>query len=307
MGRCRSRAAGRRIGRAAVLSCAALIIAVALLAARCGNSDRDAHDTLKSFLEFSKQGNDKAAYGLLSTKDRTEISEEEWLSEVKQMEESGEAPDFDFVLSGVEVRGKEATAAVLLIDKSRPGDSSSMRFTLVKEGDGWKVELLRTTEDIGSSYELESTAAGLPLVDFGKGLYSPTAIAVWAFMFLAVYVFYAICIQRISRNLAVSRSWFAWIPILNIYLTCRIVGKGILWTVLCLLPVVSIIMYIIICFKLARVCGKGRLYGLLLLIPLVNFVVLWILVGTSGADRDSELGGRSPDPRCHRAIRAGNG
>jgi len=284
MGSRRSCPGGRRIGRAAVLSCAALIIAIAVLAAGCGNNERDAHDNLKSFLEFLKQDNNTAAYGLLSTADRTDTSEEEWVSEVERVEESGEAPDFDFVLSGVEVKGEEATAAVLLIDKSNPGDSVHMRFTLVKEGDGWKVALLRTKEDIGSQYELESTAAGWPRIDFGKGLYSPTAIAVWAFMFLAVYVFFAICLQRISRNLAVSRSWFAWIPILNVYLTCRIVGKGILWTVLCMLPVVHVIMYIIICFKLARVCGKGRLYGFLQLIPFVNFVALWILVGASGAD-----------------------
>ncbi len=287
MGSRRSRAGGRRIGRATVLSCAALIIAVALLAAGCGNNERDPHDNLKSFLEFLKQDNNTAAYGLLSTADRTEMSEEEWVSEVERMKESGEEPDFDFVLSGVEVKGEEATAAVLLIDKSNPGDSLRMRFTLVKEGDGWKVALLRTTEDIGSQYELESTVAGWPRIEFGKGLYSPTAIAVWAFMFLAVYVFYAICLQKISRDLAVSRSWFAWIPILNVYLACRIVGKGILWTVLCLLPVVNGIMYIIICFKLARVCGKGRLYGFLQLIPFVNFVALWILVGASGADRTS--------------------
>ncbi len=279
MGSRRSRAGGRRIGRVAVLSCAALITAVALLAAGCGNNDRDAHENLKSFLELLEQENNTAAYGLLSTADKTGMSEKEWQSEIERMKVSGEATDFDFVISGVEVKGEEATAAVLLIDKSNPGDSSSMRFTLVKEGDGWKVALLRTTEDIGSKYELESTSAGLPRVDFGKGIYSPTAIAVWAFMFLAVYVFYAICLQRISRNLAVSRSWFAWIPILNVYLACRIVGKGILWTVLCLLPVVTIIMYIIICFKLARVCGKGRLYGLLQLIPFVNFVALWILAG----------------------------
>lgn len=285
MGRRRSRAGGRRIGRAAVLCCVVLMIAIALLATGCGNNEQDAYDNLKSFLEFLKQDNNAAAYGLLSTADRAEMSKEEWLSEVERMKESGEASDFDFVLSGVEVKGEEATAAVLLTDKTNPGDSSSLRFTLVKEGDDWKVAIFRTTEDIGSSYEPEGTGAGLPRVDFGKGLYSPTAIAVWAFMVLAIYVFFAICLQRISRNLAVSRSWFAWIPILNIYLACRIVGKGVLWTVLFLLPVVNIIVYVIICFKLARVCGKGRLYGLLQLIPFVNFVALWILVGASGVNQ----------------------
>ncbi|MHB8893697.1 MAG: DUF5684 domain-containing protein [Candidatus Geothermincolia bacterium] len=109
-------------------------------------------------------------------------------------------------------------------------------------------------------------------------MYTTTTQIMLGIMALAVYAYSAICFQRIARSLEVRHPWFAWIPILNVYLVCRIIGKRYVYTVLCFIPIVNIVMYILIGFKLSRACGKGRVMGLLLLIPLVNLVALWVLV-----------------------------
>ncbi len=127
-------------------------------------------------------------------------------------------------------------------------------------------------------------------------------------MSLAVYAYSALCFQRIARGLAVKHTWFAWIPVLNVYLVCRIAGKRYLWTVLCFIPVVNVIMYILICFKLSRACGKGRVMGLLLLVPVVNLIVLWVLVvRAEGIGAAPETGGESGNDPGGDLVGAGPG
>ncbi|MDY6794173.1 MAG: DUF5684 domain-containing protein [Actinomycetota bacterium] len=92
-----------------------------------------------------------------------------------------------------------------------------------------------------------------------------------------LYIYTAFCFQRIAKNLGVRPSWFAWIPILDIYLWCRICGKGVLWTILFFIPIVNIVIYVMLCLKLAHACDRSGLLGVLLILPIVNLIVLWVL------------------------------
>jgi hypothetical protein len=107
---------------------------------------------------------------------------------------------------------------------------------------------------------------------------SPTLIIIAAVVGVAVYLYVAYCLQRIAKNLRVSPAWFAWIPILNLYLWCKICGHGIGWTLLIIfIPIVNIVLYILLCLKIANACGRTRLLGILLIFPIVDLVVFWIL------------------------------
>jgi len=106
---------------------------------------------------------------------------------------------------------------------------------------------------------------------------NPTIITALIVVGVIIYIYTAFCFHRIARNLMVRPSWFAWIPILNIYLWCRICGKGVLWTILFFIPVVNLVIFVMLCLKLARACGRSRLYGVLLILPIVDLVVLWVL------------------------------
>jgi hypothetical protein len=92
-----------------------------------------------------------------------------------------------------------------------------------------------------------------------------------------VYLYIAYCIRELARKQALPRPWLAWIPLANIYLLCRIVGKGVGWTILLLIPILDVIFIVLVALKLARRCHRNRWYGLLLLVPIVDLVVLWDL------------------------------
>lgn len=56
--------------------------------------------------------------------------------------------------------------------------------------------------------------------------------------------------------------WASIIPIYNIYIWCKIVGRSAWWIILLLIPFVNFIIGIILCIDLAKSFGKGAGFGL---------------------------------------------
>jgi Family of unknown function (DUF5684) len=69
--------------------------------------------------------------------------------------------------------------------------------------------------------------------------------------------------------------WASIIPIYNIYILCKIVGRPGWWVILMLIPLVNIIIAIILCIDLAKSFGKGTGFGLG--IAFLGFIFLPIL------------------------------
>jgi hypothetical protein len=90
---------------------------------------------------------------------------------------------------------------------------------------------------------------------------------------LVVYVYMALAIQAIADKTHTENSWLAWIPIANLILLLNIAGKPIWWIILCLIPVVNIIMFIIIWMAVAEARQKPGWLGVLMIVPLANFIV----------------------------------
>lgn len=88
------------------------------------------------------------------------------------------------------------------------------------------------------------------------------------------------------------RPWYAWIPVLNTYLLCRVIGHGVVWTVMLYVPLVNVVFWVLAALRLARACGRRRSYGILFLIPLVNYVALW---SVAFGYRGSLPAGSTPD------------
>ncbi len=59
--------------------------------------------------------------------------------------------------------------------------------------------------------------------------------------------------------------WAAIIPIYNVYIILKIVGRPWWWLLLLLIPFVNIIVYIVVAIDLAKSFGKDALYGIILL------------------------------------------
>ena len=56
--------------------------------------------------------------------------------------------------------------------------------------------------------------------------------------------------------------WAAIIPIYNLYIWCKIVGRPGWWMILMLIPLVNIIVGIIVCIDMAKSFGKGAGFGI---------------------------------------------
>jgi len=69
--------------------------------------------------------------------------------------------------------------------------------------------------------------------------------------------------------------WASIIPIYNLYIWCKIVGRPWWWILLMLIPFVNFIICIILCIDLAKSFGKGVGFGIgLALLGIIFFPIL---------------------------------
>jgi len=108
-------------------------------------------------------------------------------------------------------------------------------------------------------------------------------LAVFFWTALPFYVYFAICLIFLGRKTQTPRRWMAWVPILNIYLLCKIAGKSGWWLVVFLLPIIFIIFgLILIPFfpDLPHSAGFIIYFLILLLMPIfyLAILVIWVIL-----------------------------
>jgi hypothetical protein len=74
--------------------------------------------------------------------------------------------------------------------------------------------------------------------------------------------------------------WASIIPIYNLYIWCKIVGRPGWWIILLLIPFVNIIVGIILCIDMAKSFGKGVGFGIGL--SLLG-IIFWPILGFGSA------------------------
>jgi hypothetical protein len=128
---------------------------------------------------------------------------------------------------------------------------------------------------------LATMALTLPMVasaqdDTPKAL--PALMAGGFFMFflvfaLAIYVYTALALSTIAQKTNTENGWLAWIPIANIILMLNIAKKPIWWILLCLIPFVNIVIFIILWMGIAEARNKPSWWGVLMIVPVVSLIV----------------------------------
>ena len=94
------------------------------------------------------------------------------------------------------------------------------------------------------------------------------------FLFIAViYVYMALTLMTIATKTNTPNGWLAWIPIANLFLMFNIAGKPAWWFVLCLIPLVNIVIFIIIWMAIAEARHKPNWWGILMIVPVVGLIV----------------------------------
>ena len=74
--------------------------------------------------------------------------------------------------------------------------------------------------------------------------------------------------------------WASIIPIYNLYIWCKIVGRPWWWILLMLIPLVNFIILIILCIDMAKSFGKGAGFGIGL--ALLG-IIFWPILGFGSA------------------------
>lgn len=111
--------------------------------------------------------------------------------------------------------------------------------------------------------------------------------------FLAIAIFYIYVGWRIFEK-ADQPGWASIIPIYNIVVMLRIVGRPMWWLILFLVPVVNIIPLIIIPIDLAKSFGKGTGFGIGLMLLGVIFGPILAFGSATYEGPSAAEGGTSP-------------
>jgi hypothetical protein len=90
--------------------------------------------------------------------------------------------------------------------------------------------------------------------------------------------------------------WASIIPIYNLYIWCKIVGRPWWWIILMLIPFVNFIICIILCIDLAKSFGKGAGFGIGL--ALLGIIFFPILGFGSTQYQGPSAGGLTPVPQA---------
>ena len=131
-------------------------------------------------------------------------------------------------------------------------------------------EIYEITEKDVSEFDAPMHTSTVRLAQTGYLIFQITII--FTIIFAPIYNF--LTHFRIFIKAGVDR-WKAIIPIYNTIVLHQIVGLHPLIMLLYLVPIVNIIVYIMMCFKLAKAFGKGLLFtvGLIVLNPIFMIIL----------------------------------
>lgn len=98
---------------------------------------------------------------------------------------------------------------------------------------------------------------------------------VWIVFVLALALLSIVSLWRIFQK-ANQPGWASIIPIYNLYVLMKIVGRPGWWVILYFIPVVNIVVNVIVSIDFAKVFGKSDTFGIfgLWLFSIVGYLIL---------------------------------
>jgi hypothetical protein len=90
---------------------------------------------------------------------------------------------------------------------------------------------------------------------------------------LAAYTDVAYCIQTIANKTGTDNPWWAWVPILNLWLLCEIGGKPGWWVFLMFIPIINLVIFVLIWMAVSDARQKSPFLGFLILVPFWTLIL----------------------------------
>src|SRR5436305_8825405 len=114
----------------------------------------------------------------------------------------------------------------------------------------------------------------LAQADYGYSTEGKAPSPVSTIVGLLIALFLIVAMWKVFTK-AGQPGWASIIPIYNLYVWCKIVGRPWWWILLMLIPFVNFIILIILCIDMAKSFGKGVGFGIgLLLLAVIFFSIL---------------------------------
>lgn len=133
---------------------------------------------------------------------------------------------------------------------------------MIQEGTG---ELLVDT--IASDMAIQSMSGAMAVV--------PLVI------FALAYLFFAFCQYTLSKKMGIENSWFAFVPVLNVFNFAQIAGRPMWEWILMLIPFVNLFWIIFAFHNISKRTGYGILMTIwliflyIIIFPILAFSYQW--------------------------------
>ncbi len=127
---------------------------------------------------------------------------------------------------------------------------------------------------------------------------SSVVIFALLFIFLVLYAFSAFCLQKIAQRTGHDdNGWYAWVPILNLFLMVQIAEKEWWWILLMFIPYVNIVIIVILWMGISEARGKSPWLGLLIVVPIAPlFLMAYLAFSSDGETPARPTGPAAPTP-----------
>ena len=120
------------------------------------------------------------------------------------------------------------------------------------------------------------------------GLTGPRLIAAVLGVGLLFHLFGSYCWMLICRKTGNPGGILVWVPGLQIFPVLRAAGMSAWWVLAYFVPLLNLIAYILLCFKLANARGKSAWVGLFLLLPITSLFAFLYLAFSNGGRTDED-------------------
>jgi len=109
---------------------------------------------------------------------------------------------------------------------------------------------------------------------------------------ILAYFFFCYCASLIVNKTGNEPGWLIWVPVLQTFPMLRAASMSGWWFLALFVPVLSLVVQIIWCFKISQARGKGVVTAIMLVLPLTNlFAFLYLAFadgkGVDGAGKDT--------------------
>lgn len=108
-------------------------------------------------------------------------------------------------------------------------------------------------------------------------------------VFLAAYLFHSYCCMLIVKKTGNQPGPLIWIPGMQMLPMLTAAGMSRWWFLGLLLPLVSLIVVAIWCFKIVQARGKSMIWGVLLLLPITSFIAFLYLAFSDDGSAEEEV------------------